>query len=144
MKEKVKEKNVKKLVIAIMTLSVVTVIVFYFGIYNPLKKYKDTHTWATIRITGTVESDTSDAYEESAEFLKGDTYHLHNTTVTIEDITTAGEVTLRFEPAVIQLTTGETVSEVVIGKDDIFGFEEVCSDGASAQWQFRVISNRYQ
>lgn len=144
MEEKVKVKNTKRRIIVIMTLLLLMVIILYFVFYRPIKEYMDTHTWATIRVTGTVGAETSDAFEESREFLKGDTYQLHNTTVIIEDITTDGEVTIKFEPKVNNSDTGELIEVAVIGKNDVLNIKEVCNNGDSVIWQFRVISNRYQ
>lgn len=120
------------------------VIAFYFVIYRPIIKYGDTHTWATIRVTGAVETEASDVFEESREFLQGDTYQLRSATVIIKDITTAGEVTIKFEPEVNNLDTRELIAEAVIGKQDVLNVKEICDNGDCATWQIRVISNRYQ
>ena len=86
----------------------------------------------------------ADEFEERKEVSKGDTYQLHDTVVVIEDITTAGEVTIKFEPAVINVDTDELTEIMVIDSEDILNVKEVCNDGDTATWQFRVISNRYQ
>ena len=145
MEEQVKVKNTKRIIILIVACLLVVVIAFYFVIYKPIIKYMDTHTWATIRITGTtVISEISDAIEEDKEFLKYDTYSLHNTTLIIEDITHDGEVTIKFEPEVNNSDTGELIGVAVIDKNDVLNIKEVCSNGDSATWQLRVTSNRYQ
>lgn len=144
MKEQVKVRNTKKNIIVILALLLLGVIAFYFVIYRPIIKYEDTHTWATIRVTGAVETEASDVLEESREFLQGDTYQLRSATVSIKDITTAGEVTIKFEPEVNNLDTGELIAEAVIGKHDVLNVQEICDNGDCAIWQIRVISNRYQ
>ncbi len=143
MEDKPKGKNKEKLILVIVTV-LLLMAVFYFAIYRPVIRYTDTHTWATIQIMGEVVSETSDAFEERREFLKGDTYQLHSTTVTIEDITNDGKIKLKFQPAVKSADTGELIQQTVIGKDEVLNIKEVCGDGASASWQLRVISSRYQ
>lgn len=142
------ENNKKSTVICVIVTMIVTAMItfagFYFIFLNPYIRYCDTHTWATLQVYGTVISETADAMEDSREFLKGDTYHLHNTVVTVEDITHSGNMTITFEPAVIDSDTGESIETMVIGKENVLNFQEVCNDGDSATWQFRVISNRYE
>lgn len=104
----------------------------------------ETNTWATIRFTGTVQADTIDEFDESREFLKGDTYQLHNTCINIGDITHDGEVTLYFEPAVNNTATGELIKSAVIDRQNGINITEVCDDGDSASWQLRVTGNQYR
>ena len=138
-----KKKSSAKIKVAIIIL-LLLIIVVGIWFYKSLIKYSDTHRWATIQVYGSVMSETADEFDECKEVLKGDTYQLHNTVVVIENITTAGEVTLKFEPAVINIDTGELAEMMVIDREDILNIKEVCNDGDSATWQFRVISNRYQ
>ncbi len=137
-------KTMKRIIILIVACLLVVVIAACFVMYKSITKYMDTHTWATIRITGTVDSETTEAFYEDREFLKYDTYSLHNTTFIIEDITHDGEVTIKFEPEVNNSDTGELISVAIIDKNDVLNIKEVCSNGDSATWQLRVISNRYQ
>ena len=139
----VKKKNSKRNIIA-MTIIMLIILVFSLFLYKQVTKYFDTHTWATLQVSGTVMSETADAVEERREFLQGDTYSLHNTEVIIMDITHDGEVTMKFEPAVINSETDEQIETIVIGEKDLLNIKEVCSDGDSASWQFRVVSHRYQ
>lgn len=138
-----KKKSSAKIKVVIIIL-LLLIIVFCFWLYKTVVKYMDTHTWATIQVYGSVMSETADTFEERREVLQGDTYQLHDTVVVIEDITHAGEVTIKFEPAVINADTDELTEIMVIDSEDILNIKEVCNDGDSATWQFRVISNRYQ
>lgn len=144
MEEIVKKKNKKKIVLVVLGVFLIAVLGICVWGYCYAKHYMDTNTWATVRFTGTVESDTSDEYEESREFLKGDTYQLHSTTITIEDITHDGEVTIKFKPAVKNADTGEEIKSAVIDKNNGLNIEEICANGDSASWQLRVTNNRYR
>ena len=141
MDDKKKSSGKIRVAIIILLLLIITVGVW---LHKTMVKYFDTHTWATIQVYGSVMSETIDEFEERKEVSKGDTYQLHNTVVVIEDITTAGEVTIKFEPAVINVDTDELTEIMVIDSEDILNVKEVCNDGDTATWQFRVISNRYQ
>lgn len=138
-----KKKSSAKIKVAIIIL-LLLIIAFCFWLYQSVVKYMDTHTWATIQVYGSVMSETADAFEERREVLQGDTYQLQDTVVVIEDITHDGEVTIKFEPAVINADTDELTEIMVIDSEDILNIKEVCNDGDSATWQIRVISNRYQ
>lgn len=140
----VKKKSKKKIVLVVLGVFLITVFGIGLALFLYAKHYMDTNTWATIRFTGTVESDTLDEYEESREFLKGDTYQLHNTTVTIEDITHDGEVTIEFKPAVQNADTGEEIKSAVIDKNNGLNIKEICANGDSASWQLRVTGNKYR
>lgn len=141
METTIKGNKKKKLLVLVL---VILAGLLYFVIYRPMMKYIDTHTWATIQIVETVESDTYEARLESREFLKGDTYRLNSTTVTVEDISHYGEVTIKFEPEVKNMSTNELIKSAVIDKDNVLNIKEVCCDGDGASWRFRVTSNRYQ
>lgn len=126
----------------ILILLILLILTGLFIVIISVEKYMDRNTWATLQISGTVLSDTADAFDERREFLKGDSYRLHSTTLTIEDITHSGEVLITFHPAVIDNRTGEWVETATIGKEDFLRIRENCE--AKASWQFRVISNRYR
>lgn len=144
MEEKVKKKSRKKKILVVLGVLLIIMVALFIWIWASLKHYMETNTWATIWITGTVEADTVDAFDESREFLKGDTYQLHSTKITIGDITHEGETKLYFEPAVVNVDTGETIRSVVIDKNKGINIEEVCTNGDSASWQLRVTGNRYR
>ena len=144
MEEKVRKKSKKKKFFVVLGVLLIIMVAFCIWVWASIKHYMETNTWATIWITGTVDADTADAFDESREFLKGDTYQLHSTKITIGDITHEGETKLYFEPAVINTDTGEKVSSVVIDKNKGININEVCTNGDSASWQLRVTGNKYR
>ena len=144
MEEIVKKKGKKKKVFVVLGVLLVIIVALFIWVWASIKHYMETNTWATIWITGTVEADTVDAIDESREFLKGDTYRLHSTKITIGDITHEGETKLYFDPAVVNADTGETISTAVIDKNNGINIKEVCTNGDSASWQLRVTGNKYR
>ncbi len=144
MEEIVKKKSRKKKIFVVLGVLIIIMVAFCIWVWAYAKHYMETNTWATIWITGTVEADTTDAFDESREFLKGDTYQLHSTKITIGDITHDGETELYFDPAVRNADTGEMIKSVVIDKNNGINIEEVCTNGDSASWQLRVTGNKYR
>ncbi|MBR3832808.1 MAG: hypothetical protein IKJ73_00665 [Lachnospiraceae bacterium] len=144
MEEMVKKKSIKKKILVVLGVLLIILVALFIWVWASLKHYMETNTWATIWITGTVEADTVDAIDESREFLKGDTYRLHSTKITIGDITHEGETKLYFDPAVVNVDTGETIGSVVIDKNKGINIKEVCTNGESASWQLRVTGNKYR
>lgn len=142
-KEAKKKSRKKPILVALGVLLILMIGVLLIGIWYA-KHYMETNTWATIWITGTVEADIVDAVDESREFLKGDTYRLHSTKITIGDITHDGETELYFDPAVRNADTGEMIKSVVIDKNNGININEVCTNGDSASWQLRVTGNKYR
>ena len=108
--------------------------------YIAINRYFDTHTWATLRIAETVNTDTNDAFEQRVELLKNDTYSLYATVITIEDVTHDGTVTMSFSPAVIDSSTGEEISTVTLKYSEAVSFKE--NENASGMVQ--IVSFRYQ
>ncbi|MBQ7980050.1 MAG: hypothetical protein IJ305_00415 [Oscillospiraceae bacterium] len=108
--------------------------------YIAINRYFDTHTWATLRITETVNADTNDVFEQRVEFLKNDTYSLYTTVITIEDITHDGIVTMSFSPAVIDSSTKEEISTVTLKYSEAISFKE----NESAAAMIQVVNFRYQ
>lgn len=144
MEEMVKKNGKKKKVFVVLGVVLVILVALFVWAWASIKHYMETNTWATIWITGTVEADTVDAIDESREFLKGDTYQLHSTKITIGDITHEGETKLYFDLAVVNADTGETIRSVVIDKNKGINIKEVCVNGDSASWQLRVTGNKYR
>ncbi len=144
MEEIVKKKSKKKKILVVLGVLLILMLAFFIWIWASIKHYMETNTWAKIWITGTVQADTIDAIDESREFLKGDTYQLHSTKITIGDITHEGETKLYFDPAVLNADTGETIRSVVIDKNNGINIKEVCVNGDSASWQLRVTGNKYR
>lgn len=55
-----------------------------------INHYFDTHTWATICISGEINSDTFDSFAEEHEYLKGDNIEFGNVILVITDIIVKG------------------------------------------------------
>ena len=144
MEEIVKKKSRKKKILVVLGVLLIILVALFIWVWASLKHYMETNTWATIWITGTVEADTVDAFDESREFLKGDTYRLHSTKITIGDITHDGETKLYFDPSVINADTGEQIKSAIIDKNNGISIKEVCDNGDSASWQLRVTGNKYR
>lgn len=101
--------------------------------------YIDTHTWATVYITGEINSDTSDAFAEEHEYLKGDKISFAGITLKITDITHDGTVTFSVEQGNLYNKSGEAVNSGVITKNEL---EHYKIDKGTVY--LRVIRNRYQ
>lgn len=89
-----------------------------------VKKYIDTHTWATIRIVEAINAETSDVFVDSKEYSKGDTVSLDSVTLLIEDITHDGVVTISCSEEVTDSITGETVNSFTINCGEGYSFKE--------------------
>ncbi len=129
----------KKSIVITSSIIIFVAIICVLG-YVAVNSYSDTHTWATLRIAETVNTDTNDAFEQRAEFLKNDTYSLYATVITIEDVTHDGTVTMSFSPAVIDSSTGEEISTVTLKYSEAISFKE--NENASGMVQ--AVSFRYQ
>ena len=82
-----------------------------------INKYTDTHTWATIRITGEINSDTADSFDEEHEYLKGDNITIGNNILVITDISTDGTVKFSVKQGHLYNESGKTVdSDTIIKK----------------------------
>ncbi|MDO5154939.1 MAG: hypothetical protein Q4D51_03145 [Eubacteriales bacterium] len=111
-------------------------IVFVIGSIN---RYHDTHTWASIQITGVLETDTSDAFEQSDEYLKGDAITVGDALLRIDDIKHNGTVTFHVERGKL---TDENGEEVKTGTITYQKKERYYLEHGTVQLQ--VISNRYE
>lgn len=139
MAEKVREKSKKKKIFVVLGVLLIIMVAFCIWVWASIKHYMETNTWATVQFT-----ENENVVDKGTEFLKGDTYHLHNTTITIGDITHEGQITMKFNPAVKDSETGKLIEKAVFGKDELLKITEICSDGATANWELKVISNQYR
>lgn len=89
-----------------------------------VKKYIDTHTWATIRIVEGVNAETNDVFVDSKEYLKGDTVSLDSVTLLIEDITHDGVVTISSSEEITDSITGEPVNSFTMNCGEGYSFKE--------------------
>ena len=98
----------KKIILSsIMILAAIAVICAVFGINN----YIDTHTWATISIDGVSESETSDAFDQQQECLKGDHISIGSVILEVTDITHDGTVTFVVVQGDLQDESGNSIDE---------------------------------
>ncbi|MDD5998139.1 MAG: hypothetical protein PUC55_00345 [Lachnospiraceae bacterium] len=119
-----KKKSIKKIVAIIVGIVIILAAIFYFAFYSPVRKYIDTHTWATIRIVEEVNAETSDVFVDSKEYSKGDTVSLDSVTLLIEEITHDGVVTISGSEEVTDSRTGEAVSSFTINCGESCSFKE--------------------
>ena len=130
----------KKKTIIIVTLAGVFVIIglIVFGVWA-IQQYMDRNTWATVRVTGTAQSDTADAFESEQECLKGDTLSFAGVILRITDIRHDGTVTFSVEQGKLLNENGAAVTS---GK---LVLHEKADYKLTNGWvQLTVISNRYR
>lgn len=104
-----------------------------------INKYVDTHTWATIRITGEIKSDTSDSFVYEHEHLKGDTITIGSAILLITDISTDGTVEFSVKQGYLYNEAGKSIYSDTIVKNTKSNYK--LNDGYVS---LTVISNRYQ
>ncbi len=140
------KKHMKRILIAAV-IFILLVAGVGISLVISLKQYNESHTWVKLRIGGSVQTETSDAYEQTEEFLKGEAHQLHVTRVTIENISRDANnkrtVTLSFEPAVVN-EAGETISQVQLKATEAISFTESCSGGESASGFIQVVNFRVE
>ena len=85
-------------------------------------KYFDNNTWASIRVSGVAESETSDAFEEEHEYLQGDRISIGNVTLLITDITHDGDVSYKVEQGRLMDDGGEEVTDGILHPDQNTSF----------------------
>ncbi len=135
------DKKKKKIVKVIMGIIVIIgmLAVGYGVFYRPLIRYVDTHTWATIRTVESVNSETSDVFVGTIEYLKGDKIYFYSAVLLIEDITTDGVVTFSVCDGALYDKNNESVKRFVIKRGESCSYRE--------EWghvTISVVSNRYQ
>ncbi len=136
----VEKKEKLGMIILIAAIIVVLIVVFIIGFFAlEVKRYIDTHTWATIRVSGEINSDTAGAFTDEQECLKGDTISFGGIILNITDITHDGTVTFEVQQGDLLNADGEFVSEetLVLGNKADFKW----NDGHVS---LVVSSNRYQ
>lgn len=127
-----------KIMIAIIIFVLVFALLTTLFIVS-IRHYLATHTWATISVSGEINSDTSDAFIEEHEYLKGDTIAFGNVILVITDITHDGTVAFSVQQGNLYNDAGEIVDADIIEK----GVKEYykLNDGTAS---IVVTSNRYQ
>ncbi len=130
----------KKKTIIIVTLAGVFVIIglIVFGVWA-IQQYMDKNTWATVRVTGAVQSDTADAFESEQECLKGDTLSFAGVILRITDIRHDGTVSFSVEQGKLLNENGAAVSSGMLVKKT--GTDYRLDNGYVT---LTVTSNRYR
>lgn len=129
----------KKLIFITVGVILILVLSALLGVSYEIDHYIDTHTWATVRVSGEIDSDTSDAFSEEHEYLKGDRISFGNVILDITDITHDGTVIFSVEQGELFNKAGETISSDELKK------------GVTSEYKlnngtvyFMVTSNRYE
>lgn len=127
-----KKKKIMITIIVVISLLVFVGLFFMISIH----RYIDTHTWATIKITGEVNTNT---FESEQECLKGDTVSIGNVVLRVTDITHEGEVSFKVEQGKLMDSAGNSIDEVTLTKEDNKEFRL-----DNGYFNITVISNRFQ
>lgn len=133
-----KKSKKKKIIIIFVTVLVLALSAVAVAVAE-INKYIDTHTWATVSISGEINSDTADAFSEQREYLKGDRISFSNVILDITDITHNGEVTFSVEQGNLYNEMGEA-----IGKDTLTKGEKSNYKLDNGTVSLTVTDNRYQ
>lgn len=111
-----KRKRILKIVIIIIAILLGLIMLGYFLLYRSVRKYIDTHSWATITISGEVNAETSDAFMETREYLQGEIISIDSVSLEIKDITHDGTVDFIVVQGQIYDESGKEVREETLYK----------------------------
>lgn len=133
-----KNSKKKKIIISVIVvlLSILTTVIY---VVVEMNVYIDTHTWATVSISGEIHSDTADAFSEQHEYLKSDSISFGNVILDITDITHDGEVTFSVKQGNLYNDTGEAVTKDTLTK----GVQSIYKLDNGTVYM-TVTANRYQ
>lgn len=106
-----KRKKILKAAAIIIAIIISLFVLGYFLLYRPVVQYMDTHTWATITVSGEVHAETSDAYVETHEYLQGERISFDSVSLEIKDITHDGTVDFQVVRGHIYDESGKEVRE---------------------------------
>ena len=106
---------------------------------HEVNRYINTHTWATISLGGTRETDTSDAFYEEHEYMKGDHISTGDISLLITKIRHNGDVTFKVERGSLYDGNGEKIKSDTISKN-----EKITYRTDNGNIQLNVISVRYE
>lgn len=132
----------KTIVIIVSVLSILLIsfaLLITIFLVNPYFKYIDTHTWATVMVSGEIQSDEEGVFELTQEYLKGDTIIVGEVTLEITDIAHNGVVDMKLQSGEMYDSNGNKVKKFSISLDKQGNF--TMNNGTVT---FQVISNRYQ
>lgn len=113
-----KRKKIFKTVIIIIAILFGLIMLGCFLVYCSVRKYIDTHSWATITVSGEVNAETSDAFMETREYLQGEIIAFDSVSLEIKDITHDGTVDFIVVHGHIYDESGKEVREDTIYKGE--------------------------
>lgn len=136
--EKKCSKKKKNIFVIISVLVIVIALIILFAILS-ISRYMDTHTWATISVSGEINSFQTDAFAYEQEYLKGDNISFGDIILNITDITHDGTVEFEVQQGDLLNADGETVDTGTLVKNGRADYK--LNNGYVS---LIVIDNRYQ
>ncbi|MBR6328871.1 MAG: hypothetical protein IKR68_04395 [Lachnospiraceae bacterium] len=103
-------KKIKWILIVMAVLFAIFCVVAYLGI----RDYTDTHTWATVTVSGTDNGETADAYYYQQECLKNDQISIGTLTLVVTDIKHDGTLSFSVKNGELKNYNGETITSDVL------------------------------
>lgn len=131
-------KKKKKILIIISSVVIVIALVIVFAILS-INRYVDTHTWATISVSGEMNSFPTDNFAYEQEYMKGDNISFGDIILNITDITHDGTVEFKVQQGDLLNADGESVNDGTLVKSDRADYK--LNDGYVS---LIVTDNRYQ
>lgn len=128
----------KKIFIIISAVVIVIALITVFAILS-ISRYMDTHTWATISVSGEMNSFPTDDFAYEQEYLKGDNISFGDIILSITDITHDGTVEFEVQQGDLLNADGESVNDGILVKSDRADYK--LNDGYVS---LVVTDNRYQ
>lgn len=107
------KKRIIRVFVIFAILLAITAIISVHGI----NRYIDTHTWATISISGENHSDTYDAFNEEHEYLKGERIQIAKISLLITDIDHNGDVAFKVDRGSLFDDDGKEIKKDTISKN---------------------------
>lgn len=99
------------IIVVVMVLAILAVIFI-----TSINHYFDTHTWATVSVSGEINLDASDAPVKEQEYVKGDNIILGSVILKITDITHDGTVTFSVQQGNLYKEAGGAVNSDTLVK----------------------------
>jgi hypothetical protein len=129
------KKRIIRVFVIFAILLAITAIISVHGV----NRYIDTHTWATISISGENHSDTYDAFSEEHEYMKGDHISTGDLSLLITKIRHNGDVTFKVERGSLYDGNGEKIKSDTISKN-----KKITYRTDNGNIQLNVISVGYE
>ena len=107
----------KKRIIRVFVIFVILLAITVIISIHSINRYIDTHTWATVSVSGESHSDMDDAFFEEHEYLKGERISIADISLLITDIDHSGNVTFKVERGSLSSENGEAVKSDTISRN---------------------------